>query len=53
VPVALTEKVASLPEQMVTLLGEEVIAGAVFIVSVAALEVALGEQVPLTIHLYW
>jgi hypothetical protein len=52
VPVALTEKVASLPEQMITLLGEEVIAGAVLMVSEAADEVAFGVQVPLTTQRY-
>ena len=37
---------------MVLFDGEELIAGAVFTVSVAALDVAAGEQVPETMHWY-
>jgi hypothetical protein len=53
VPVAVTEKLVLAFGQMVELVGLTVTTGAVLTVSVAAEEVAVGVQVPLTIQRYW
>ena len=47
------EKLVLLPAHTVAPAGLDVIAGAVFIFNVAAVEVAAGEQAPDTTALYW
>ena len=53
VPLTPTEKAVLLPLHADTFDGCEVIAGAEFTDRVAALEVAAGEQAPLTTQRYW